>query len=168
MLVVDAGTQKILESQPWPRACWATGGPSSLTGLGLPGGVVARSAETSICWRGAPPRRADGAGAELPARGEVTVAVSSYRQDQATHFLVRMSRAQAEGDALDEQAPSTSSMLLKLDAAPRLPGASPTSKAVSSQANLAFAELAQLTTETQARGGTLDRWLRPHRRRLAC
>jgi transcriptional regulator PpsR len=87
----------------------------------------------------------------------VAVSVSTYRQDNVSHFLVRLSPAQP--DTLAEPAPSTSSMLLKLvQSAPDCLVVTDLDGRVIS-ANIAFIELAQLTTEEQVRGETLDRWL---------
>ena len=93
----------------------------------------------------------------LDARGEVHVAVSTYRQDQSSHFLVRLSRARQE--ASDTGAPSPNSMLLRLvHSAPDCLVVTDLDGRVLS-ANAAFVELAQLATEEQVRGETLDRWL---------
>ncbi len=160
VLVVDSATQKILEANPAAARLLGDGGTTSLVGLAFPCGVDARSAEllNTLMAGVRATGRADESRAELlEARGEVTVAVSSYRQDQATHFLVRLSRAVTE--APSEQAPSTSSMLLKLvQSAPDCLVITDLDGRVIS-ANMAFIELAQLTTEEQVRGETLDRWL---------
>lgn len=160
VLVVDSATQKILEANPAAARLLGDGGTTSLVGLAFPCGVDARSAEllNTLMAGVRATGRADESRAELlEARGEVTVAVSSYRQDQATHFLVRLARAVAEADS--EQAPSTSSMLLKLvQSAPDCLVITDLDGRVIS-ANMAFIELAQLTTEEQVRGETLDRWL---------
>ncbi len=160
VLVVDAATQKILEANPAAARLMGDGGTTSLVGLSFPCGVDARSAEllNTLMAGVRATGRADESRAELlEARGEVTVAVSSYRQDQATHFLVRLSRAVTE--APSDQAPSTSSMLLKLvQSAPDCLVITDLEGRVIS-ANMAFIELAQLTTEEQVRGETLDRWL---------
>ncbi len=160
VLVVDAGTQRILEANPAAARLIGDGGANSLVGEPFPTGVDTRSAEAlNLLLAGVRATgRADECRAELlEARGEVTVSVSTYRQDRISHFLVRVSRAQPESDA--EQAPSTSSMLLKLvHSAPDCLVVTDLDGRVIS-ANMAFIELAQLTTEEQVRGETLDRWL---------
>ena len=160
VLVVDASTQRILEANPAAARLIGDGGATSLVGLPFPCGVDARSAEAlNLLLAGvrATGRADDGRAELLEARGEVSVAVSTYRQDRVSHFLVRMARAQAE--ALSEEAPSTSSMLLKLvQSAPDCLVVTDLEGRVIS-ANVAFIELAQLTTEEQVRGETLDRWL---------
>jgi transcriptional regulator PpsR len=160
VLVLDATTQKILEANPAAARLVGDGGPEGLVGQSFPLGVDARSAEAlnSLLAGVRATGRADEARAELlDARGEVAVAVSTYRQERVTHFLVRMERARP--DALGEPAPSTSSMLLKLvQNAPDCLVATDLDGRVIS-ANMAFIELAQLTAEEQVRGETLDRWL---------
>ena len=160
VLVVDASTQRILEANPAAARLIGDGGATSLVGLPFPSGVDVRSAEAlNLLLAGVRATgRADECRAELlEARGEVTVAVSTYRQDRVSHFMVRMARALPASDA--EQAPSTNSMLLKLvQSAPDCLVVTDLDGRVIS-ANMAFIELAQLTTEEQVRGETLDRWL---------
>jgi transcriptional regulator PpsR len=131
-----------------------------LVGEAFPLGVDARSKETlnNLLAGVRATGRAESARADLlQARGEVKVAVSTYRQDSVSHFLVRMS--QAAPDLMDQPAPSTSSMLLKLvQSVPDCLVVTDLDGRVLS-ANTAFIELAQLTTEEQVRGETLDRWL---------
>jgi transcriptional regulator PpsR len=83
--------------------------------------------------------------------------VSTYRQDRLSHLLVRLNRTQAEISSPD--APSTSAILLRMvQSAPDCLVVTDLEGHVVS-VNAAFIELAQLTTEEQARGQTLDRWL---------
>lgn len=160
VLVVDASTQKILEANPAAARMLGDGGTTSLVGQAFPTGVDTRSAEalnTLLAGVRATGRADEGRAELLDARGEVTVSVSTYRQDRTTHFLVRVARALPE--LSESQAPSTSSMLLKLvQSAPDCLVVTDLDGRVIS-ANMAFVELAQLTTEEQVRGETLDRWL---------
>lgn len=160
VLVVDATTQKILEANPAAARLLGDGGTHSLVGQTFPVGVDARSSEalnTLLAGVRATGRADECRGELLEARGEVTIAVSSYRQDRVSHFVVRLARAQA--GAVPEQAPSTNSMLLKLvQSAPDCLVVTDLDGRVIS-ANAAFVELAQLNTEEQVRGETLDRWL---------
>ena len=160
VLVVDATTQKILEANPAAARMLGDGGTASLVGLAFPAGVDARSAEAinTLLAGVRATGRADECRADLlDARGEVTVAISTYRQERNSHFLVRLTRALPEAPL--EKAPSTSSMLLKLvQSAPDCLVVTDLDGRVIS-ANMAFIELAQLTTEEQVRGETLDRWL---------
>jgi transcriptional regulator PpsR len=160
VLVIDATTQKIIEANPAAARLLGDGGTHSLVGLPFPSGVDARSAEAlnNLLAGVRATGRADDCRAELlEARGEVAVAVSTYRQDRVSHFVVRMTRAAPE--SLADQPPSTNSMLLKLvQSAPDCLVVTDLEGRVIS-ANMAFIELAQLTSEEQVRGETLDRWL---------
>jgi transcriptional regulator PpsR len=160
VLVVDATTQRILEANPAAGRLVGDGGPQGLVGESFPLGVDTRSKESlnNLLAGVRATGRAESARAELlDARGEVEVSVSTYRQDSVSHFLVRLSPALP--DAMAEPAPSTSSMLLKLvQSVPDCLVVTDLDGRVIS-ANTAFIELAQLTTEEQVRGETLDRWL---------
>ena len=160
VLVVDASTQRILEANPAAARLVGDGGPQGLIGETFPLGVDTRSSEAlnNVLAGVRATGRAEQVRAELlDARGEVMVSVSTYRQDNVSHFLVRLS--QAAPDTLAQPAPSTSSMLLKLvQSVPDCLVVTDLEGRVIS-ANTAFIELAQLTTEEQVRGETLDRWL---------
>lgn len=160
VLVVDATTQKVLEANPAVARLIGDGGPHGLVGQIFPLGMDARSVEgiNSLLAGVRATGRAESARAELlDARGEVTVSVSMYRQDRTAHFVVRVSSAQAESTV--DTSTSTSAMLLKLvQTAPDCLVVTDIDGRVIS-ANAAFVELAQLTTEEQVRGETLDRWL---------
>ena len=163
VLVVDATTQKVLEANPAAARLLGDGGPNGLVGLVgqvFPLGMDARSAEgvNHLLAGVRATGRADAARGELlEARGEVAVAVSMYRQDRSTHFVVRLSQAQPEAGV--DTSTSTSAMVLKLvQTAPDCLVVTDIDGRVMS-ANVAFIDLVQLTTEEQVRGETLDRWL---------
>ena len=160
VLVVDAATAKILEANPAAARLVGDGDPTSLVGETFPYGLDAAGTETlagmmaSVRVTG----RADEARSLLrDARGEVLVSVSTYRQDRISHFLIRVSRVHAE--VLADSAPSTNAMLLRLvQSAPDCLVVTDLEGRVLS-ANAAFIELAQVSTEEQVRGESLDRWL---------
>ena len=160
VLVVDASSQKILEVNPAAALLLNDRTANSLVGISFPCGVDARSAEVlnNLIAGVRATGRADQVRAELlDAKGEVTVSVSTYRQDRVSHLLVRLSHANV--DSATDDSPSTSAMLLRLvQSAPDCLVVTDLEGHVMS-ANAAFVELAQLTTEEQARGETLDRWL---------
>ena len=160
VLVVDATTQKVLEANPAAAQLVGSGGPQGLVGQVFPLGMDARSAEgiNNLLAGVRATGRAESARAELlEARGEVSVSVSMYRQDRTTHFVVRLSPAQAT--AVAEAVPGASAMLLKLvQTAPDCLVVTDIDGRVMS-ANVSFIELVQMTTEDQVRGETLDRWL---------
>jgi len=160
VLVVDAATQKVLEANPAAARLVGDGGTQGLVGQSFPQGFDARGSEAlnNLLAGVRATGRADELRAELlDARGEVTVGVSSFHQDRSTHFLVRMLRATQA--VAETQAPSTNSILLKLvqNAPDCLVVTDLDGRVIS--ANMSFVELAQLTTEEQVRGETLDRWL---------
>ena len=161
VLVVDATTQKVLEANPAAARLVGDGAAQGLVGQSFPLGMDARSAEgiNNLLAGVRATGRAESARAELlDGRGEVAVSVSMYRQDRTTHFVVRLSAAQPDAAGTDV-APSTSAMLLKLvQTAPDCLVVTDIDGRVIS-ANAAFIELAQMTTEEQVRGETLDRWL---------
>lgn len=160
VLVVDATTQKVLEANPAAARLVGDGGAHGLVGQSFPLGMDARSAESinTLLAGVRATGRAESARAELlDARGEVAVSVSTYRQDRTTHFVVRLSPA-ADGGGIDTST-SISAMLVKLvQTAPDCLVVTDIDGRVIS-ANGAFIELAQMTTEDQVRGETLDRWL---------
>lgn len=160
VLVLDAATQRILEANPTAGRLVGDGGAQALVGETFPLGMDPRSRENvnNLLAGVRATGRADEVRAELlDARGEVTVSVSTYRQDNSSHFLVRI--AHARPDTLADAIPSTSTMLIKLvQSVPDCLVVTDLDGRVVS-ANMAFIELAQLTTEEQVRGETLDRWL---------
>jgi transcriptional regulator PpsR len=160
VLVVDSATQKILEANPAATLMLGERGSPELVGMIFPCGVDPATAEAlNNLMAGV---RATGRAEQmqttlLHGAGEVTVAVSTYRQDRLSHLLVRLNRAQATSSGGESS--STSAMLLRMvQSAPDCLVVTDLEGHVVS-ANAAFIELAQLTNEDQARGHTLDRWL---------
>ncbi len=94
---------------------------------------------------------------ESQAPDELTVASSSFRQDNVAFFVVRMARSRPGSGS--PQVLGTQELMLKLAAA------APDCQVITDLdgkvvwANASFLELVQLTTEEQARGQSLDRWL---------
>lgn len=89
-------------------------------------------------------------------RGVHEVAASLFRQEKASHLLVRLSaqRTATPADALDSER-----MLMRLvDSAPDAFVVTDPEGLILTT-NHAFLELAQLTTADQARGASLERWL---------
>jgi transcriptional regulator PpsR len=112
-----------------------------------------------------------------PASGDVDVAVTLFRQDQAAYLLVRLAALPASEPAAKgargakgaKGAQAAAALANGADAAPALfdryvreaPDALVFTDAQGrvQRANAAFAALAQLSSEDQARGELLDRWL---------
>lgn len=159
VLVVDSVSRKILEANPAASHLLAED-VRKIVGAQFPIGLDERSAEAvqtmlaGVRAAGRPDvMRSDLAG----GRGDVMVAASMFRQENATLFLVRLSRIQSEDIA--PAARDTGSMLVKLvqHSPDCIVVTDPSGHIVS--ANAAFIELAQLTNEDQVRGESLDRWL---------
>jgi transcriptional regulator PpsR len=159
VLVVDAGTLKVLEANPAAQALLGAAAGRPLVGAPFPIGFDQRSSErvanTLATVRAT--GRVERLRAELDdAAGEIELGLSTYRQDGSSHLLVRAWPARP-GAAADEL--PTHAMLLKLaQTGPDCLVVTDLEGRVLS-ANGAFVELAQLGVEEQARGQSLDRWL---------
>ncbi|GJD51632.1 hypothetical protein OPKNFCMD_4387 [Methylobacterium crusticola] len=88
-------------------------------------------------------------------RGEARVAAALFRQDSTTHILVRLSPSLA---AAPGPGPARSGVLNVIDALPEGFVLTDRNRHVLA-ANAAFLDLAQLASEQQAKGESLDRWL---------
>jgi transcriptional regulator PpsR len=159
VLIVDASTQRVVDSNP--AAAQLLGeGAKRLVGRAFPDGFDAagtRAINTLLSTV-----RATGRAEDLRARlgdgeREFLVSASLFRQDNASHFLVRLSPVHVEAGALT--LPRAKSRLLEvIEGLPDgivvtgLDGRILT-------ANRAFLDLAQLATEEQARNQSLERWL---------
>ena len=94
--------------------------------------------------------------AKLPGRGELLVSASLFRQEKTSHLLVRVVRV----DAVPRSAADAgeSAMLKLIDNAPDAFVVTDLDGLILT-ANHAFIDLAQLASETQVRGQSLERWL---------
>ncbi|NJO54390.1 MAG: transcriptional regulator PpsR [Bacteroidales bacterium] len=158
VLIVDVSTQKIVEANP--AAAQLLGMPAGrLVGRAITDLFVESSAAAVqnllIAVRGA--GWADDVRARLADdEQEFSVSASIFRQENASHFLIRLASLRNEpGSAL----PRAKSKLLKVvDSLPdALVVTGPDHTIL--DANPAFLDMAQLATEEQARGEPLDRWL---------
>ena len=161
VLIVDAADMKVVEANPaadhlFDRAA------GKLPGHPLPGLMDPRSAASvaallsSVRVAG----RADDVRAHLPdGLGEFVVSASLFRQEATAYFLVRLTRAHADAIAAILPKAKAQSKLLKVVEH------APDGFVVSGQdgliltANAAFLEMAELATEEQAVGNSLERWL---------
>ena len=157
VLVLDATTLKLEEANPAANALF---GPASLR----PGwqlvesfdaaGNAAVQAMLAVVRRSGRPESAI-ATLHDPAR-EMTVSASLFRQEKSAHLLVRVASAQVEAKPGQ---PTGRDMLVKLvEGAPDAFVVTDLDGAIL-VANHAFLDLAQLSTEGQARGQSLERWL---------
>lgn len=159
ILIVDANTQKIAEANP---AAASLLGESTrrLVGRIFPQGFDADSARNIQAMLGAvrAAGRADGVQARLAdGNAAFTVSASMFRQDSSTQILVRLTPLRLSG-ALAPGAEVRSRVLEVVERSPDgLVITDPDGRIIS--ANRSFLELAQLASEEQARGESLDRWL---------
>lgn len=160
VLVVDSSNGRILEANP--ATSQLIGKPAKrlqgreLKDLFNATGAKAIEAHLSLARTAG---RAEAIKAKLEdSKLELAVTASLFRQDNATHFLVRL---QPTSDGANAWLKSRSSLL---EVVQKLPDGfvvtDPDRKVLT--ANLAFLELAQVATEEQIKGETLDRWLGRH------
>ena len=159
VLIVDATTQKVEEANPAALALLgaAAGG---IVGRAFPEGFDDESAAAIRTLLGGV--RTAGRADEVRARladgaRELLVSASLFRQENAPLFLVRLVPLSTDANAA--VIPKAKSSLLKVvESAPDgFVVTDPEGRILT--ANLAFLELAQLATEEQARGESLERWL---------
>lgn len=157
VLILDAATLKLEDANP--AASKLLGDATQRAGWSLARAFdAAGQAEVDELFAAV---RATGRSDTVKARlgkdgSEWTVSASLFRQEKSSHFLVRLS---ALRHAAELPKPSPKDMLLRLvESAPDgfvvtdLDGLILT-------ANQAFLDLAQLATEEQARGVSLEKWL---------
>ena len=158
VLIVDATTMKVVEANPAADVLFEQG-TGQLAGRLLPDLMDPRSgsAVTSLLTTVRVAGRADDVRAHLPEeRGEFVVSASLFRQETTHFFLVRLSRVHA--DTIAAILPKSKSKLLKVVEN------APDGFVVTAQdgaivtANAAFLEMAELATEEQAVGESLERW----------
>lgn len=156
VLIVDAASLKVVEANPAADLLFEH---AQLPGRLLPELVDPRFAPAvaSLLNSVRVAGRADDVRAHLPdGRGEMVVSASLFRQEHTTFFLVRLSRAHA--DAIAAMLPKAKTKLLKVVEN------APDGFVVTAQdgliltANAAFLEMAELATEEQALGESLERW----------
>lgn len=172
VLIVDGSTLRVAEANPAAMALIGEAGSRAAKTPGAPlASLFAAEAADALAAAVAAARNAgkhERLSAPLAASGQVvSVALSSFRQDQASFLLVRLAPPQAAAprsargaraavaapmQGIDEAAASfvrsAADALVLTDTAGRVVAV-----------NRAFARLAQLSSEDQARGQTLDRWL---------
>jgi transcriptional regulator PpsR len=161
VLILDAVTRKVIEANPAAGQLLGEA-PGRIVGQIFPGGMDAVSAEAvqgllagvrATGW-------ADNVRARIADGGrELLVSASLFRQEGSALFLVRLVPLEAEGAEAVAVMPKTRANLLRVvESAPDgFVVTGPDGRVVT--ANAAFLDLAQLATEEQARGETLDRWL---------
>ncbi len=157
VLVVDAGTRRIGEANP--AAARLLGRPAKriagqdAVDLFDPGST--RALEALFAALRATGQAGDIRAALPHGRGEVTVSASLFRGEGGASVLMRLVADPAAGEVgADHEAPTRA----VIEAMPEGFVLTDSSRRVLT-ANAAFLELAQLATDGQARGRTLDHWL---------
>jgi transcriptional regulator PpsR len=156
VLIVDAADLKVLEANP--AACRALGeSPKKVVGHAFPIGLDARSekaVQTLLSGIQMSGRGEDVRVRTADGKREFTFTASIFRQENASLFLLRLSEI--------AQAPQVSK---QQNALLQCLAAAPDGFVVTDLdghvifANTAFLTLAELATEAQARGASLERWL---------
>jgi transcriptional regulator PpsR len=159
VLILDASTQRVEEVNP--AACQLLGASEKrLTGRAFPQGFDESGTQAiqGLLAKVRAAGRADEVRARLAdGEQEFLVSASLFRQRAAAYFLVRLSPLRAEAGAVG--VPRSKSTLLEVVER------SPDGFVVTDldgrilTANAAFLDLAQVATDEQARGETLERWL---------
>ncbi|MEO1090577.1 MAG: transcriptional regulator PpsR [Pseudomonadota bacterium] len=159
LLVIDAASNRIVDSNPTAERLH--GSPASgLGGRPFPEGFDDDSTKvlrTLLANVRATGRSDEGRAIWSDGGGEVIVSAALFRLDSASLFLVRMAPTETGGGA-PALAPLKAKLLRILELGPDGFVLTSTDGRVLA-ANAAFLDLAQLTTEEQARGEPLDRWL---------
>lgn len=158
VLVVDAATQRVVDSNPAAAELLGEGA-KRLIGRSFPDGFDAAGTKAINALLATV--RANGRADEHRVRlaggqREFLVAASLFRQDNASHFLVRLSPVHS---AASTALPRGRSLLLEVvDGLPDGVVVTGVDGRILT-ANRAFLDLAQLATEEQARSQSLERWL---------
>ncbi len=155
VLIVDSSDMKVVEANP--AACAALGetakrliGHGFPTGLDAAGGRAVQTMLSSIQIAG----RAEEVSVRTESGKPFTLKASLFRQENGSLFLVRLTETTQQPQVSKQQ----SALLQVL-------GAAPDGFVVTDLdghvlfANAAFLQLAELATESQARGASLERWL---------
>jgi transcriptional regulator PpsR len=172
VLIVDGATLRVVEANPAALALLSGGAakPAKVVGTAL-GALFAPEAAEPLAEALAAARSV-GKHERLSAlllgvQRSVSVAVSSFRQDQASFLLVRLTPpGAAEGKRAGTRSAAAARTGSDPDdwAAAFLRGSTDALAFTDSagrvvSVNRAFARMAQLSSEDQARGESLDRWL---------
>lgn len=159
VLIVDAGTMKVVEANPAAARVMAEP-VKRIVGRLLVDCFSAQSRAALLNLLASVP--ADEAGPEVPAQlagslRELSVSASLFRQESGALFLVRVSPLAAGRPAAG--ASDTDAMLLRV--VESVPDAFVVTDPDGSvlTANAAFVEMTQLASREQAQGESLDRWL---------
>ena len=159
VLIVDASTQKVIEANPAAGQLLGESG-RRVIGRPFPEGFDADSTQAIQALLAAV--RGGGRAEDVRVRladgkREFLVSASLFRQENSSLFLIRLSPLQP--NTASSIVPKSSSRVLRVvESAPDgFVVTDPEGRILT--ANRAFIDLAQLATEDQARGESVDRWL---------
>ncbi len=159
IVVVDAGSGRIVEANPGATRLLGGAGAKALAGKTFPDGFDARSTRAlqAMLQKVRSAGRAGEVRVRLASgRRELLASAILFRQDDAAQFLVRLSGMQ--GSSSSSALESQLAVLRALESSPDGFVVTETDGRVIT-ANRAFLDLAQLATEEQARGRSLNDWL---------
>ena len=158
VMILDAGNNTILDANPAALALFDASAPR-LHKSGFPGHFDAAGAQAieALLAEVRATGRDNSARVHLAnGQRECSIAVSLFRQENASLFLVRLSSGTSASESAALKA--TSTLLEYFEAAPDgLVITEFDGRIV--RTNTAFLEMAQLSSSEQARGELLDRWL---------
>ena len=160
VLIVDAVTGKLEEANPAALALFGAEAsrPNWLISDSFEPdpSVKATATVPAMLGRVSATGQPESVGARLKGQGEMRVSASLFRQEKTAHLLVRVAPAEAPRSA-GESTGQTALMKL-IESAPDAFVVTDLDGLIMT-ANHAFIDLAQLATETQVRGQSLERWL---------
>jgi transcriptional regulator PpsR len=157
VLIVDAGSQRIVEANPAAAALLATE-PRKLVGAGFPelfDGASKQAAQSFVAALRVAPR-VDNVHVQMAdAKGSLLLSGSLFRQENEAHLLVLLSRL---GGATSSVTSDQANLLRIVE---KMPDAfvvtSPERRILA--ANAAFVDLVQVANEEQVRGESIERWI---------
>ena len=156
VLIVESNTQKLEEANPAALKLFGEGARRSGWSLTESFDADGRGAVQALLTGVRASGGSDSARARLVGGIEFTVSVSLFRQEKSSHFLVRLVPLHSE---LPLPAASGKQLLLTLvESAPdAFVVTDPEGRILT--ANRAFLDLAQLTSDAQVIGESLEKWL---------
>ena len=157
VLIVEAASGKLEEANPAAIALFGADATRAGTVVGEGFEPADKVVVQSLLAR----VRANGVAEGVTVKGsagtgDLRISASLFRQEKTTHLLLRAAPAQGGATGADAQAHGALQQLI--ESAPDAFAVTDLEGKVLS-ANHAFVELAQLTTEAQVRGQSLERWL---------
>ncbi len=157
VLIVDAASGRLDEANPAAAALFGADASRAGSVLAESFDAPGRNGVQALLARVNASGKAESLVARLASSDvDLRVAASLFRQEKTTHLLVRVSPA--EGAVAGAEAHAQSALLKLIQAAPDAFVVTDLEGSILS-ANRAFVELAQLATEAQVRGQSLEQWL---------